>query len=74
MDNISAHSTFYTHPKDTGQHYCFKIINTDLLPEGDGANGVIVCVVDRQEVKRLILLLVRILVLLLRELTVIQEA
>lgn len=43
------------------------------LPEGDGANRVIIRVENRPEVKGLILSLVWVLILLLRELTVIQE-
>lgn len=46
----------------------------DFLPEGNGTNGIFVTVVDRQEVKRLILPLVWILVLLLRKLTMIQKS
>lgn len=43
-----------------------------LLPEGDGTNGIIVTVVNTQEVKWLILSLVWILILHLRKLTMIQ--
>ncbi|TNN86388.1 hypothetical protein EYF80_003473 [Liparis tanakae] len=42
------------------------------LPEGERANGVVIFAVDRQEVERLILPLIRIFVLLLRELTLID--
>lgn len=42
------------------------------LPEGNGANWVLLRVLNRQKVKGLILSLFWVLVLLLRELTVIQ--
>ena len=42
------------------------------LPEGNGANCVLLRVLNRQKVKGLILSLFWVLVLLLRELTVIQ--
>ena len=42
------------------------------IPENDGANRVVICVVDGQEVKGLLLPMRWILILLLRELTVIQ--
>lgn len=43
------------------------------VPEGHRANGIIVSVVDGQGVKGFIPLFVWVLILLLRELTVIQE-
>lgn len=53
------------------QNQNYRQKKRQTIPKGNGANGVIFCIVNRQEVKRLILLLVQILVLFLRELTVI---
>lgn len=47
---------------------------TDLLPKGDGTNGVFFSIINLDEAKRFILLLVLILRLILRELAVIQKS